>query len=64
MNNVVKNFDILATSLSVPHNYFNDLIKLFSDLYLAKFLDTSAVLAVQLRYNQKGFERRKVKEKG
>jgi len=27
--------------LSVPHNYFNTSI-LFSDLYLAKFLDTSA----------------------
>jgi len=22
MSNVVKNFDILATSLSVPHNYY------------------------------------------
>jgi len=27
---------------SVLHNYFNDLTKLFSDLYLVKFLDTSA----------------------
>jgi len=35
-------FDIPATSLSVLHNYFDDLIKLFSDLYLVKFLDSSA----------------------
>jgi len=34
---------ILATDLNVSHNYFNSLIKLFSDLYLVKFfLDTSA----------------------
>jgi len=40
-----KIFDILANSLSIPHNYFDDLkskSKLFSDLYPAKFLDTSA----------------------
>jgi len=24
-----KNFDILATNLSVPHNYFDSLTKLF-----------------------------------
>jgi len=29
MNNAAKNFDILATSLSVLHNYFNDLIIIF-----------------------------------
>jgi len=29
---------ILATNLSVLHNYFDGLTKLFSDLYLAKFL--------------------------
>jgi len=34
MNNAVKNFDILATSLSIQYNYF-DPKKLFSDLYLA-----------------------------
>jgi len=39
MNHAAKNFDILATSLSVLHNYFDDLIKLFSDSYLVKFLD-------------------------
>jgi len=27
--------------LSILHNYFNEPIKLFSDLYAAKFLDTS-----------------------
>jgi len=36
-----KNFDILAISLNVLHNYFDNSIKL-SDLYLAKFLDTLA----------------------
>jgi len=36
-----KNFDILAT-LSVLHNYFDGLTKLFLNLYLAKFLDISA----------------------
>jgi len=33
MSNAAKSFDILATSLFVPHNYFNDLTKLFL-LYL------------------------------
>jgi len=42
MSNAVKNLDILASNLKVLHNYFNSLIKLFSDLYLAKFLDTLA----------------------
>jgi len=40
MSNAPKNFDILATSSSVLYNYFNSSTKLFSDLYLAKFLDT------------------------
>jgi len=39
MSNAEK---ILATSLNVLHNYFNNSIKLFSDLYLIKFVDTSA----------------------
>jgi len=30
---------ILAISLNIPHNYFDSLLKLSSDLYLAKFLD-------------------------
>jgi len=42
MSDVAKNFDILATKLRVLHNYFDDLTKLFSDLYLAKFLDILA----------------------
>jgi len=45
MNSAAKSFDILAillASLSILHNYFDDLTKLFSDLYLAKFLDTSS----------------------
>jgi len=32
MSNAVKNFDILATT--VERNYFDSLLKLFSDLYL------------------------------
>jgi len=39
MSNVAKNFDILATNLSVQHNYFDGSTKLFLDLYLIKFLD-------------------------
>jgi len=41
VSNIAKS-DILATNLSILHNYFDDPTKLFSDLYLAKFLDTSA----------------------
>jgi len=37
MSNVIKSFDIPATS--VLHNYFNGLIKLFLYLYLTKFLN-------------------------
>jgi len=39
MSNVAKNFDILVNSLNVLYNYFDNLTKLFSDLYLTKFLD-------------------------
>jgi len=39
MSNVVKKFDILAISSNV-YNYFDNSLKLFSDL--AKCLDTSA----------------------
>jgi len=45
MNNVAKNFDILVTNLKIilfRRNVFDSSIKLFSDLYPAKFLDTSA----------------------
>jgi len=38
-NNAAKSFDILTTSLSVLLNYLIVQIKLFSNLYLAKFLD-------------------------
>jgi len=41
-DNAAKNFNSLTISLSILHNYFDDSIKLFSDLYLTKFLDTSA----------------------
>jgi len=37
MRNVAKKFDILAISLNI-HNYFDSSIKLFSGLYLTKFL--------------------------
>jgi len=43
MSNAAKNFDILATGLSVLHNYFNSLTKIFFFyLYAAKILDLSA----------------------
>lgn len=41
LNNVEKTFNILATSSSVLHNYF-DLTKSFSDLYPVEFLDALA----------------------
>jgi len=33
MSNTANNFDNLATSLDVLHNYFDGSLKLFSDLY-------------------------------
>jgi len=42
MSNAAKNFNILATSLKILHNYFDDPTKLFLDLYLTEFLDVSA----------------------
>jgi len=41
MTNATKNFDILATSLSVLHNYFDSSTKFFLNLYPAKILDLS-----------------------
>jgi len=40
MSNAVKSF--ISTNLSVLHNYCDSSTELFSDLYLAKFLHTSA----------------------
>jgi len=40
MNNAIKNFDILATSLNVLHNYFNSLTNYFSNP--ANIFDLSA----------------------
>jgi len=48
MNNAVENFDILAISLNVLHNYFYSLLKLFSDLYLVTFLDISTNCSAKL----------------
>jgi len=42
MSNAAKNCDILATGLSVLHNYFDSSTKLLYDLYPAKILDLSA----------------------
>jgi len=42
MSNASKNFDQFSNQLSVLHNYFDGLTKLFSDLYLAKLLHISA----------------------
>ena len=44
MTNTVTSFDILPINLDVLHNYFENPIKLFSDPYLAKFLNTLAEL--------------------
>jgi len=46
MNNAAEGFNILTTSLTILHNYFDNLTKLFSDLYIyvAKFLDISIKL--------------------
>jgi len=44
MSNAAKSFDIPAISLSVLHNYFDGLTKLFSNLYLTTFLDVSVKL--------------------
>jgi len=43
MSNAKKNFDIPAISLSVLYNYFDSSTKVLSVLYVAKFLDTSAI---------------------
>jgi len=40
-----KKFDILAINLSVLDNYVDGSTKLFSDLYLAKFLE------IKINYN-------------
>jgi len=46
MSNAAENFDILVINLNVLYNYiFDDLTKLFSDLYLAKFLDFSKTIS-------------------
>jgi len=42
--NAARSFDILATSLSVLHNYFDKTTKLFSDLDLPKFLNFSKIV--------------------
>jgi len=43
MSNAAKSLDILAVSLNILHIIIiDDLTKLFLDLYLAKFLDTTA----------------------
>jgi len=43
MSNAAKNFDILAASFSVLHNYFNRSTKLlFWSIYSAKILNLSA----------------------
>ena len=46
MSNTVKSFDVLTISLNVLDNYDGP-TKLFSDLYLAKFLE------IKINYNNK-----------
>jgi len=48
MRNSAKNF--LATSSSVLYNYFNNPIKLFSNLYLAKFFRYFVILSMYKNY--------------
>jgi len=48
MSDAAKNFDILATSLGILHNYFDGLTKLFLDL--AKLLDSLAKLFFPCMY--------------
>jgi len=43
ISNVIKKFDILATSLNVLHNYFNSLIQLFSELYLIRYFSKTVL---------------------
>jgi len=42
MSNAAKNFIILAISLKILHDYFDDPTKLFLDMYVTKFLAASA----------------------
>jgi len=49
ISNAAKNFDILATNLSVLHNYFDSLIKLFS-VSIVKFFNTSAKPSKKISY--------------
>jgi len=52
VNNTAKGFDILAISLiTYLCNYFDNPTKLFSNLYLTKFLDTLAKLLLKLFLN-------------
>ena len=47
---IAKSFNIITISLSVLHNYLDGPTKLFSNLYLTKFLDISEKLSF-LCYN-------------
>jgi len=70
MSNATKSFDILNNQFERPsdssnlYNYFDSLIKLlFSDLYLAKFLNTlantlAAVLSVYIHLVTIAFRRK------
>jgi len=44
MSNAAKKQLVYSSNLYVLHNYFNNSIKLFSDVYLAKFLDFLAII--------------------
>jgi len=50
MNNAAKNFAALSSSLGALYNYFNNLTKLFSNLYLAKFLDILTKSFLPIRF--------------
>jgi len=56
MSNAAKYYDILATSLSILHNYFNGPTKLFLDLCPANFLDISANRSFRVLNSAKSFQ--------
>lgn len=53
MANATKSFNILMTSLSILYNYFDNLIKLLSNLYPTKFPDIFVLSAYEIFYNAK-----------
>jgi len=55
MSNSVKNFDILAISLNILHNYFDSLTKLLSDPAKLFFPCNSKMLSLEYRLKNRSF---------